>query len=79
MELYSSIIKEFLIFSQKKASLLIRGKSIPPNIFIFQETECSNILENGNTKNFLMFLEVSFLVRNIKKPTLQKLLIFQET
>ena len=46
MELYSSNIKKFLIFSQKKAFLRFRESEIPsslywrkPNYLIFEETE----------------------------------------
>ena len=79
MELYSSIIKKFLIFSQKKVFL------------IFQEVELSHILGNTNPKSrknslyfrkwfFLTFKEVTFRVRKIKKKRSKKtyLKIFQE-
>ena len=96
MELYSSIIKKFLIFSQKKVFL------------IFQEVELSHILGNTNPEKlsciflqkkkkfrkpksrknslyfrkwfFLIFKEVTFRVRKIKKKRSKKtyLKIFQE-
>ena len=54
MELFNSSIKEFLIFSQKKAFLIIREmETKPPKKFlIFQETE--------TVKKLLIFQEVTF-------------------
>ena len=80
MELSSSNIKKFLIFSQKKAFL------------IFREIELSYISGNGNTekipyisgngiffylRKLLIFQEVTLRVRKVKRTTLKKFLSFQ--
>ena len=43
MELCGSNIKNFLIFSQKKAFLIFRENETPKIFFIFQETELSYV------------------------------------
>ena len=53
MELSSSNIKRFLIFSQKKAFLIFRETDTPKKFFIFQETESSN----PKLKKLLIFQE----------------------
>ena len=67
-ELSSSNIKKILIFSQKKAFLYF-GKQKPRKI--------SYISENGNPKKFLIFEEVTFQAREMKKkPLLKDVLYF---
>ena len=49
---------------------------------MFQGTETlkktPNILGNGNPKKLLMFQEVTFWAQKLKKPTLEKVILFQE-
>ena len=45
---------------------------------MFQETKLSYISGNRNFKNLIIFLEVTFKARKMKKPTLKKLVTFQE-
>ena len=52
MELYSSGLKKFLIFSQKKA---VPKKETPKKFHVFKETELSYISGNGKPKKFLIF------------------------
>ena len=70
MELSSSSIK--------KAFLVFQETEIPEKLFLFQETEISYISGSRNFEKLVIFLEVTFRARKIKKPTLKKLLIFQE-
>ena len=77
MELSNSNIKNFfmlqeveaprklLIFSQKKAFLIFAETET-----VFQETELSYISGNGNPKKLLIFQEVTFQARKIKKKPL---------
>ena len=46
MEFSSSNIKKFLIFSQKKAFLILQEMENPKTFFIFQEMELFCILGN---------------------------------
>ena len=66
-ELSSSNIRKFLIFSQKKAFLIFQEIKTPKKFFIFQETELSYILGNGNPKKLLIFQKVNFQTRKMKK------------
>ena len=61
MELSNSSIKEFLIFSQKKAFLLIREMETktPKKFLIFQETE--------TLRKLLIFQEVTFWAGKVKR------------
>ena len=69
-ELSSSNIKKFLIFSQKKAFLYFGKQKL---------RKISYISENGNPKKFLIFKEVTFQARKMKKnPTVKRCLIFRE-
>ena len=57
MELFSSNVNKFFIFSQKKAFL------------IFQEMELFHILGNGNPKNSLYFRKRNFFIfQKIETP-----------
>ena len=67
MELSSSNIKKFLIFSQKKDFLIFRETETPKKFLIFQERELSYISGNGNPKRLLIFEEVTFQARKMKK------------
>ena len=64
MESFSSSIK--------KAFLKFQETETTKKFFILEETG------NRNFKNLVIFLEITFRVQKIKKPTLKKLLIFQE-
>ena len=93
MELCSSNIKRFLIFSQKKAFLIFRETKIPKKFLIFQGTELSYISGNGSPKKLQ---EVTSRAQKMKKKktlwkihlhfrkwsflasTLKNFLIFQE-
>ena len=55
MELSSSNIKKFLIFSQKKALLTFRETETPKKFLIFQKTKRSYTPGNGNHKKLLVF------------------------
>ena len=79
MELSSSNFKEFPIFSQKKTFVIFRETETPKFFFTFQDAKLSYISGNGNTKKLLIFQEVTFRTRKIKKSTLKKFLSFQET
>ena len=61
-----------------KKILIFRKTETPKKFFIFQETELSHISGNGNPKKLLIFQEVTFRARKVKKPTLKKLVISQE-
>ena len=54
-ELFSSNIKKFLIFYQKKAFLIFQERETLKIFVIFQETELSYIVGNGNPKKLLIF------------------------
>ena len=58
MDLSSSNIKKFLIFSEKKAFLIFRHTETPKKFIIFQETELSYISGNGNSKKILIALKI---------------------
>ena len=64
--------KKLLIFSQKKAFLIFPETETPPKIFVFQETELAYISGNGNPKKLLIFQEVTFQARKIKKNQSEK-------
>ena len=64
MELSSSNINKFLIFSQKKAFLIFRERKTPQKCFIFPETETSpkifmfqEELPKSQKLKFLTFLQ----------------------
>ena len=50
MERAGSKIRKFVTFSQKKAFLIFLETETCPKLFIFQETELSNISGNKNPK-----------------------------
>ena len=58
MELSSSNIKNFLVFSQKKVFLIIRETKPPKKFFIFQETELSFISGSNNLSSKIWGLEL---------------------
>ena len=60
MKLFSSNIKKFLIFSQKKAFLLFKETETRKKFVIFREMKLSYITGNGNPKKHLIFQEVTF-------------------
>ena len=70
MKLYSSNIKKFLIFSQKKAFLIFQKTEPPKKILLFWETEI--------LKSVLYFRKYNFPSSKNKKRTLKKILVFRE-
>ena len=56
MELSSSSIKKFLIFSQKKSFLMFQERETPKKFLMFQETKLSgsNLQSSKNKKNPLL-------------------------
>ena len=74
MEFSSSNIRKFLIFYQKKGFLLFQETETPKQNFSIVQME----MGNGHPKKFLIFQEVTFRTRKMKKPTLKKLLTFRE-
>ena len=78
VELFSSNIKKFFIFSQEKPFLIFRETETPKKFLIFQETKFTYISGNRNPKKPLIFQEVTFRARKIKKLTLKKCLIFRK-
>ena len=67
MKLYSSKMKKFLKFFQRKLFLYFRKRKPRKNSLYFRK------------RNFLIFEEVTFQdQKNFKKNTLKKLFIFQE-
>ena len=72
-------LKKFLLFSQKRKLFVYFRKRI---FLIFQETDLSYISGNVNPKKLLIFQEVTFRARKVKRtkkePTLKMFLIFQE-
>ena len=70
MELSGSNIKKFLYFLKEKLFLYFGKPKTPKKFLIFQETEPSYISGNGNPKKPLMFPEVTFRARKIKRTLL---------
>ena len=75
----------FLIFQERvhssssiKKVFLLFQKMGTPKKFMFQETKLSYISGNRNFKNLIIFLEVTFKARKMKKATLKRLVTFQE-
>ena len=63
MELFSSNITEFLIFSQEKAFLIFQETKTPKNCFIFSQEKAFRILpETETSKKFFMFPEKELFV-----------------
>ena len=68
MELSSSNIKKFLlIFTQKKAFLILQKTETPQKFFIFQDTELCYNSGNRNPKKLLIFQERTFNLKKMKK------------
>ena len=71
MELSSSNIKKFLIFSRNKAFLIFREQKSRKNSLYFKrkykETELSYISGIRNPKKLLTLQKVTFRARKIKK------------
>ena len=67
MTLYSSKIKKFLIFFQKKAFLIFPKTETSKEFLIFQEMELSYISGSNFPRS-----------KSLKEITLKKLFIFQE-
>ena len=58
------------MLSQKKTFLIFWETEAPKNFSIFQEMELSHISGNGSPKKLLIFQEVTFRARKMKKKTL---------
>ena len=66
MKLFNSNIKKLPIFSQEK-HFLIFCEMIPPTLKKKKKIQETKISGNGNPKKLLMFQEVTFQARKMKK------------
>ena len=73
-----SNIKKVVIFSQKGAFLIFKETETLKKLFAFQKCELSYILGNGNLKKLLLFQEVTFQARKMRKTHFEKSFIFPE-
>ena len=67
-----SNIKKVVIFSQKGAFLIFKETETLKKLFAFQKCELSYILGNGNLKKLLLFQEVTFQARKMRKTHFEK-------
>ena len=68
----------FLYFLKRKLFYILGNGNPEKGSYISSKESFSYIPGNGNPKKILLFQEVSFRDRKMKKPTLKNLLIFQE-
>ena len=67
-----SNIKKVVIFSQKGVFLIFKETETLKKLFAFQKCELSYILGNGNLKKLLLFQEVTFQARKMRKTHFEK-------
>ena len=72
MELSSSNIRKFLIFSPKKAVLILQEMEIPKEFLIFSQKKAVFIFQDTETpKIFILFQEMEIL-KNFPSPKNKK-------